>query len=422
MNSCKNRGSELYKSCFDRVLQKPSPELAKFTGNLSITKMKKALMSLLSSLNRQRFRISAPLLSRNYSPSTLSSSSPLHSTGTRMIQSPAKIHSSIFQPHRFQTNPLRKLGTLAENPIQSSSKPREKSDLVEVFESAKTTEEMIRVFTYMEGCFDKRELAIASLKIGRKLEREGEDPETICPFAEKAIDLLREHGEVSILVVMTYQLFGYFFHAVEKFHHHSIASFNKGIKLLEWIKKEGLTEDISAMHRALHTEEFVSDAEHSRYRNWVKVLKSWGVGSESIRADIIAVDKQIKWGRYDEAVYDLARIVKRTEEDSEDRALTSVLMGKALFRRGNIDDSNKWFEVACGILDKKARAFPIEVCTAYYEMTNLYDSINEPAAVPSLLRYKVYDLLTMIELRMELTRIYTDHIKGLKQESNEPPP
>ncbi|KAE8697964.1 hypothetical protein F3Y22_tig00110607pilonHSYRG00186 [Hibiscus syriacus] len=342
--------------------------------------MKKALMSLLSSLNRQRFRISAPLLSRNYSPSTLSSSSPLHSTGTRMIQSPAKIHSSIFQPHRFQTNPLRKLGTLAENPIQSSSKPREKSDLVEVFESAKTTEEMIRVFTYMEGCFDKRELAIASLKIGRKLERE------------------------------------------EKFHHHSIASFNKGIKLLEWIKKEGLTEDISAMHRALHTEEFVSDAEHSRYRNWVKVLKSWGVGSESIRADIIAVDKQIKWGRYDEAVYDLARIVKRTEEDSEDRALTSVLMGKALFRRGNIDDSNKWFEVACGILDKKARAFPIEVCTAYYEMTNLYDSINEPAAVPSLLRYKVYDLLTMIELRMELTRIYTDHIKGLKQESNEPPP
>ncbi|KAE8697965.1 hypothetical protein F3Y22_tig00110607pilonHSYRG00188 [Hibiscus syriacus] len=269
------------------------------------------------------FRASAPLLRRNYSPSTLSSS-PLHSTDPRLFQSPAKIHGSIFQSHRFQTNPFRKLGTLSENPTQSSSKPREKSGLVEAFESAKTTEEMIRVFKdmeTMEGCFDKRVLGIASLKIGRKIKRE------------------------------------------EKYDHLSISSFQTGVEILERLKKEDLisTEDIKAIYGALHSEEFVSDAEYSRYRNWDQVLESWGVGSESIRAKIKAANKQIKSGKHDEAVYDLVRIVERAEEDSEDRALAFVLMGKALFLRGNIDDSSKWFEVACGILDKKSRAFPIEV-------------------------------------------------------------
>ncbi|GMJ14771.1 hypothetical protein like AT2G31240 [Hibiscus trionum] len=360
--------------------------------------MKKASILLFSSLNRRGLRSAAPLLSRDYSQSTFSSSSsPIHSTGLRLIQSPVKTHEP------FQTISFRNLGTSAENPKQSFSKPREKSELVEAFEAAKTTEEMISLFEEMEameGCFDKRELGIAALKIGRKLERGGAYPKKFSPFAMKALNSLREYGELSLPVAMAFQLLGYYFVRVEISDHMDIVSLDSAVKVLEFVKNEGVSaEDLRVMHPALQ-EELISVDEATRFENWDEVLKCWGIGSESIRAKIIAAHKQIESGKYDQAIYDLTPIVEQAEEDSVDRALAVVLMGKALFRRGNLDDSSKWFEIASIILDKKATAFPVEVYTSYREMIKLHESPPPP------LKHKEIALQAILKVRRELTHIY----------------
>ncbi|GMI82917.1 hypothetical protein HRI_001961000 [Hibiscus trionum] len=229
--------------------------------------MKKVPLLLFSNLNRRGFSAAAPLRSRSnisdyHSPSTLPYS-PVHSTSPRLLQSAAKSHGSTFNHRRFFTNPSRNDGSPAKNSSRSSSKLREKSDLAEASESAETTEEMIRLFKdmeAMEGSFDKRELGIASLKIGRKLEREGVEPRTFSPFAEKALKLLREYNDFSIPLVLAFQLMGYYYHALNTFDDHSRECLETAANIIESIKKKGLArvEDIMAMQRAMETEEYVT--------------------------------------------------------------------------------------------------------------------------------------------------------------------
>ncbi|KAK8544643.1 hypothetical protein V6N13_045725 [Hibiscus sabdariffa] len=339
--------------------------------------MKKASRLLFSNLNRHGFSVAAsPILTRTYISPPALSSSPLNSTVPRLLQSPAKSHSSTFNAHRF-------LAT------QSFSKPREKSDLLEAFESAKTTEEMIRAFEDMEamgGFFNKKELGIASLKLGRSSNE---------------------------------KLMGYYFHGLNGFDDLAISCFDMAATVLECIKRNGLvnSEDIMAMQHALQKEECVSDAEALCHMNWDKLLKIWGVGSVSLRAEIEAAGKQIALGKHDEAIYALAGIVEKTEGDGEDRALASILMGKALFRRGNLDDSMKWIQSACWILDKKFRAFPFEVFTAYLEMMKLHSSVKESGEVklgdilmaPLPLVKRGNALQAVVYIRLELSEIYKKH-------------
>ncbi|GMJ07630.1 hypothetical protein HRI_004432200 [Hibiscus trionum] len=395
--------------------------------------MKKAPLLLFSNLNR---RAAAPLRSRSYisdyhSPSAFPYS-PLHSTIPRLLQSPAKSHGSTFNHHRFFTNPSRNDDSRAENPSRSSSKPREKSDLVEAFECAETTEEMIRLFKEMEameGRFDKRELGIASLKIGRKLEREGVEPRSFFPFAQKALKFLREYNDFSIPLVLAFQLMGYYYHALNTFDELSRECLETAANILESIKAKGLAraEDIIAMQRALETEEYLSYDELLCYLKWDELLKNWSVGSKSLRAEIEAADNQIESGKHNEAIHALARIVEKTKEDSEDRALASVSMAKALFHRGNLDDSLKWVGIACGILDKKSRAFPFEVCTAYFEMVRLHSGVDEVRrgdalkAPPPLVK-RGNALQAMVYIRVELSRIYKEHVEGSEQEADKGQP
>lgn len=62
---------------------------------------------------------------------------------------------------------------MEQDPSQLSSRQRkikERSQLEEAFESAKTIQEMLQVFQEMEATFDERELGLACLRIGLKLD------------------------------------------------------------------------------------------------------------------------------------------------------------------------------------------------------------------------------------------------------------
>ncbi|KAE8692194.1 RING-H2 finger protein ATL16-like [Hibiscus syriacus] len=223
--------------------------------------MEKASRSLISNFNRQRFRGISSLLSRDYisvnSPSSSSSASPLHSIDRR-IQSCAKTHVSILKTIQFHTNPFRNICRLAEKPTQLSSrqrKLREKSDLEEAFESANTSEEMLKAFKDMEACFDERDLGLASLKVGLKLDQEGEDPEKALSFAEKALRALDQDGKPSLLVAMALQLMGSVNYTLKRFSD-SLGYLNRANRLLGRLEEEKAAnvEDIRPVLHAVQLE------------------------------------------------------------------------------------------------------------------------------------------------------------------------
>ncbi|GMI85751.1 hypothetical protein like AT2G31240 [Hibiscus trionum] len=442
--------------------------------------MKKASILLFSSFNRKRIMKTAPLLSRNYISHHSPSSSSLHST-SRPLQSCAKTHGLIFQLHRFQTNPSHNLDTLAEKPTPLSSRqrnPREKSDLEKAFESAKTSEEMLRAFKDMEACFDERELGIASLKVGLRLDREGADPEKALSFADRALKALDQDGKPSLLVVMCLQLMGSINYSLKRFND-SLDYLNKANRLLSVLEEGDLVsvenirpvlhavqlelgnvktamgrreEALFHLKKAVEIKEVTLEKDSKElgvaYRDLAdayvsvlnfkealpfglkaleihmkelgqnsvevahdrrilgviytgmeehekaleqnelsrKVLKNWGLSSELLRAEIDAANMQIVLGKYGEAINTLKGIVQQTEKGSENRAQVFISMGKALCHQEKFTDSKRCLEIACGILDKKEAASPIEVAEAYSEISMLYETMDEVETAISLLK------------------------------------
>ncbi|KAH6766755.1 Tetratricopeptide repeat superfamily protein [Perilla frutescens var. hirtella] len=112
--------------------------------------------------------------------------------------------SSTFNSNscRFRTCLSRNLNTLvdplAQNAQQMSGRQRkikEKSELEEAFESAESLDEMLAAFKEMEACFDEKDLGLACLKIGLKLDREGDDPEKTLSFARRALEIFDENDD-----------------------------------------------------------------------------------------------------------------------------------------------------------------------------------------------------------------------------------
>lgn len=200
--------------------------------------MRKPPLPLLSRLCGDKRNSFAALLSRNYvsNPSSSSSSSPLVSP-TRP-NSCARTHGLLFK-----RNPFRNMDTLVENPTQLSSRQRklkEKSELEEAFESAKTAEEMLKAFKDMESAFDERELGMASLKLGLKLDQEGEEPEKVLSFANRALKAFdKDDKAVSLLLAMTLQLMGSANHNLKRFAD-SLGYLNMANRILCRLDNEGV--------------------------------------------------------------------------------------------------------------------------------------------------------------------------------------
>ncbi|MBA0854185.1 hypothetical protein Goshw_027254 [Gossypium schwendimanii] len=234
---------------------------------------------------------------------------------------------------------------------------------------------MFRVFKDMEACFDERELGIASLKIGLKLDREGEDPEKALSFADRALKVLDQDGKPSLLVAVALQLMGSVSYGLKRFNDglgylnkanrllgsYGVLNFKKALEIKEMTLgkdskelgvgyrdlaeayvsvlnfKEALPFGLKALeiHRKGIGHNSVEVAHDRRILGVIytgmeehekaleqnqlsqRVLKNWGLSSELLRVEIDAANMQIALGKYDEAIITLKGIVQQTEKDSE---------------------------------------------------------------------------------------------------------
>ena len=213
-----------------------------------VSAMRRASSKLVSHLSY--YRTFTPYLSRNYilelSPSvpandyvsSLSSSSSNH---IRPCKKTSGLLLSKAKSNLFHTNPSRNLNTQIETPPQLSSRQRkikERLELEESFESATSTEEMLKAFQEMESSFDEKELGLASLKLGLKLDQEGENPEKALAFANRALKALDKNDKPSLLVSMTLQLMGSANYSLKRFND-SLGYLNRANRILGRLEGEG---------------------------------------------------------------------------------------------------------------------------------------------------------------------------------------
>ncbi|XP_020231546.1 protein KINESIN LIGHT CHAIN-RELATED 1 [Cajanus cajan] len=169
-----------------------------------------------------------------------------------------KTHGFLIRPNKFVTTPFRNMDTLVPKPSPIPSRQRkimEKSQLEEAFESAETTEEMLKAFRYMEGVFDERELGLASLKIGLKLDHEGEDPEKALSFANRALKALDKDNTPCLPVAMCLQLLGSVSYSLKRFND-SLGYLNRANRVLGRLEGEGgvSVDDVRAVLHAVQLE------------------------------------------------------------------------------------------------------------------------------------------------------------------------
>ncbi|XP_027366703.1 protein KINESIN LIGHT CHAIN-RELATED 1 [Abrus precatorius] len=156
-----------------------------------------------------------------------------------------KTHALLTRPNKFVGAPFRNMDTLVHKPTPIPSRHRkikEKSQLEEAFESSETTEEMLKAFSAMEEVFDERELGLASLKIGLKLDHEGEDPEKALSFANRALKALDKDNNLSLPVAMTLQLLGSVNYSLKRFSD-SLGYLNRANRILGRLQGEGVSVD-----------------------------------------------------------------------------------------------------------------------------------------------------------------------------------
>ncbi|KAG4981959.1 hypothetical protein AAZX31_10G034200 [Glycine max] len=174
-----------------------------------------------------------------------------------------KTHDLLIRPNnKFATTPFRNMDTLVQKPSPIPSRQRKimgKSQLEEAFESAETTEEMLKAFSNMEGVFEERELGLASLKIGLKLDHEGEDPEKALSFAKRALKALEKDNNnntpSSLPVAMCLQLLGSVSFSLKRFSD-SLGYLNRANRVLARLQDVGVVsvDDVRPVLHAVQLE------------------------------------------------------------------------------------------------------------------------------------------------------------------------
>ncbi|KAL9677703.1 hypothetical protein QQ045_005937 [Rhodiola kirilowii] len=143
---------------------------------------------------------------------------------------------------------------VAKSPQGSSDqrKMKERSGLEKAFESAKTAEDKLYAFKDMEAVYSERELGLASLKLGLKLDEEGEDPEMVLTYATRALTILDSESEKPNLpVAMALQLLGSVNLSLNKFSE-SLGYLNRAKRVLNKLE-EGVSEgDVKPVLHSVH--------------------------------------------------------------------------------------------------------------------------------------------------------------------------
>ncbi|CAI9107659.1 OLC1v1007067C1 [Oldenlandia corymbosa var. corymbosa] len=149
--------------------------------------------------------------------------------------------------------------TSIESPMSSRQrKIRERLQLEEAFESAESSEEMLKAFKEMEAVFDEGELGLACLKLGLKLDQEGEYPEKAFTFANRALKIFdRDDAKPSLPLAMTLQLLGSLCFGLKRFND-SLGYLNRANRLLQHLEGDNScsSDDIRPILHAVQSELF----------------------------------------------------------------------------------------------------------------------------------------------------------------------
>ncbi|KAL4558686.1 hypothetical protein LXL04_036887 [Taraxacum kok-saghyz] len=151
--------------------------------------------------------------------------------------------------HHFHDTTSHNLSTLVdprEPSLHLSSRQRkikERSQLIADFEAAKTSDEMVKAFQEMEAILDEKELGLACLKIGLKLDEEGEFPEKVIDYANKALKILDSNddnndndADLSLPLAMNLQLLGSASYNLNRFHE-SLGYLNRANRILKKLEE-----------------------------------------------------------------------------------------------------------------------------------------------------------------------------------------
>ncbi|KAL8530313.1 hypothetical protein ACS0TY_007376 [Phlomoides rotata] len=189
------------------------------------------------------------------------------------LKSCSNIQSLLFSDvssYSFNAPPSRNLNTLGDSVAQSASqissrqrKIKERSEIEEAFESSKSIDEMLTAFKDMEESFEEKDLGLACLKIGLKLDREGEDPEKTLSFAQRALRIFEDNdignsgSEFSLPVAMTLQLLGSSSFSLKRFNE-SLGYLNRAKRLLSRLEGEipHYADQVFPISHAVHYELF----------------------------------------------------------------------------------------------------------------------------------------------------------------------
>ncbi|GFZ13524.1 tetratricopeptide repeat (TPR)-like superfamily protein [Actinidia rufa] len=238
---------------------------------------------------------------------------------------------------------------------------------------------MLKAFKDVEANFDERELGLFCLKLGLKLDQEGEDPEKASSLkrfndslgylnrANRMLIKLEEEDSCSvddirpILHVVQLELANSKTAMGRREDAHGNLRNCLEIKELTFEKK---SREIGNANRDL-AEAYVAVLNFKEALPFcLKALEihKAQLGNSSVEVahdrrmlglsirEIDAAKIQIALGKYDEAIDTL---------------------------KGKFPDSKRCLDIACGILDKKEDAFSIEVAEAYMEISMQYETMNE---------------------------------------------
>ncbi|XP_042512943.1 protein KINESIN LIGHT CHAIN-RELATED 2 [Macadamia integrifolia] len=222
--------------------------------------MRRFSSSFLQHLNRHR--TDCRVLSRDFvsdTPSTIEGeqTSPLSRPHLKSCKTARGLLLLKNKTHEFRHNPSRNIDTLVDKSPHLSTRHRkikQKSEIEEAFESAKTTNEILKAFEDMESAFDEKELGLACLKVGLKLDQEGEDHEKALAFGKRALNILEGGNKASLPIAMTLHLMGSASYSLKRFND-SLGYLNKANRTLAQLEEDGVhADDIRPVLHAVQLE------------------------------------------------------------------------------------------------------------------------------------------------------------------------
>ncbi|PON31505.1 N-terminal acetyltransferase A, auxiliary subunit [Parasponia andersonii] len=181
----------------------------------------------------------------------------------------------------------------------------------------------------MESAYNKTQLGLASLKIGLKLDQEGEDPDMALSFAERVLNALGKDALHAVQLAMANVKM-----AMGR-REEALANLMNCLKIKEMTLGEDSLELGKANRDLAEAYIFVLNLKEGLpfYRKELDIHKN------ELRQNSaeVAHDKRL-----------LGDVVQQTDKESETRAMVFISMGKALCSEEKFADTKRCLEIACG--------------------------------------------------------------------------